>query len=58
MGLFVLMGILLLVASAMLAEAYKTYKDDKLCDIWETFNSKAQCKHLIVGVVSNVDFSI
>ena len=46
------MGVLLLVASAMLAEAYKTYKDDHLCKIWETLGTKGQCKHLLIGVVS------
>ncbi|XP_028392221.1 uncharacterized protein LOC114516834 [Dendronephthya gigantea] len=50
-GVFVLMGILLLVASSMLAEAYKSYKDDKHCDIWETFDFNFQCKQLMIGLV-------
>ena len=50
------MGILLLVASAMLAEAYKSYKDDKYCDGSDILGIKIQtdfqCKHLLTGVVS------
>ena len=36
----------------MLSEAYKTYKDDHLCKLWETFGAKGQCKHLLIGMVS------
>jgi hypothetical protein len=49
------MGILLLVASAMLAEAYKYYKDNKSCggsDIFGIKVPKFHCKHLLTGVVS------
>ena len=50
--MFVLIGVLLLVASAMLAEAYKIYKDEILCDFWENLpGSKKDCKHLLVGLV-------
>ena len=51
--MFVLVGVILLVASAMLAEAYKIYKEDKLCDVWEHFPGwKKDCKHVLVGLVS------
>jgi hypothetical protein len=51
------MAILLLVASAMLAEAYKSYKDDKYCDGSDILGvikvqTDFQCKHLLTGVVS------
>ncbi|CAB3991816.1 uncharacterized protein LOC110248790 [Paramuricea clavata] len=50
-GVFFLMGILLLVASAMLAEAYKSYKDDNFCDLLDLGGTKSQCKQLLIGVV-------
>ena len=46
------MAVLLVVASGMLAEVYKYFKDEKVCDILKTFDSKAQCKYIITGVVS------
>ena len=51
--MFVLVGVILLVASAMLAEAYKINKDDKFCDFLEHLpGSKKDCKHVLVGLVS------
>ncbi|XP_028391852.1 uncharacterized protein LOC114516531 [Dendronephthya gigantea] len=48
---FFLTAVLMLVASGLLANTLKYYKDHKVCDVLELFDLDSQCKQLTGGVV-------
>ena len=49
--MFIIWAVLLLISSALLADAVKYYEDHKTCNFFEFFRTKRQCEHLIVGTV-------
>ena len=48
---FIVWAVLLLIASALLADAVKYYEDSHFCELLDRVDTKQQCEHLIVGTV-------
>ncbi|CAB4027953.1 CKLF-like MARVEL transmembrane domain-containing 7 [Paramuricea clavata] len=48
---FAVWAVLLLISSALMADAVKYYEDSKFCALLEDANTKQQCEHLIVGTI-------
>ena len=46
---FIVWAVLLLIASALLADAVKYYEDSHFCELLDRVDTKQQCEHLIVG---------
>ena len=48
---FIIWAVLLLIASALLADAMVYYDDTRFCEVLDEIDAKEQCEHVIVGTV-------